>query len=1261
MTTQIVTDTLDEYVWASRQSVFDPNGFLIQEILTYDDGRVKTTTLVDGLPTSVEHTDPLNAASWTTISIGYFTPYGRINERVVAYDDGRSLTESFDPFGNVITYRQIEDTGDRFSWASQFFHYAPTGALSSHFVRHDDGREVTAQFANGVQINRYSNDRADAYDWHNRTFTYDSNGVLQSIATTLDSGVVETKSSFLGPVSGEISKTDVNDRFAWDSITTTYDAAGMKVSTVRIDDNGIQNTTNFANNVPSTVSRLDLDDVKAWEYRNATYNAQGQLVLQTQRMDAGFDIYRSFAAGKILQRFDDDRFDVRDWTERTFTYDQQGRLESSTVQWDSGVTVNKTYSNGVLQQVVRTDVDDAHSWATILKQYGGPWNASLLYVVRTADDGTRTIKDSRGLDVFTGGTSGTVTEDAGPTLVATGSISMVDGYRGSSVFVAQSGVAGSLGLGLFDVDDSGTWTYRLTNNTFDVQTLNAGESLAEQITLQTQDGAEVIVDVTIQGQDDGPVPIYVGDSPVYLGELGNLAATPINFDLGSLFSDDQAEDLTIRFINNAVSGFRLVDGILSANNQNSIEHFGVSHRQLTATDSDGNLAYENVILTMAIAHDFGDDFASNILPSTRVDAGQHNDRLVFGTGAGGGHGTLYIYTWEGQDDVEFGNSAAGLYGSVFLDTYVGNDTVTFGANAAASGSDSAQGSVHVVLGWGEDTFQAGNNFASIGGVGLVDGGGGNDRIIFADNAGRWGGQLTIEAGTGNDQIIFGTRAGAEATAGQSAIDVHGDAGDDNISFSNDAARDNGNLRVYGGDGNDTVQFGQSAASYGGELLVEGGAGDDRITLGASAGYSSGLARVYGGTGNDFLSVSQNSGTAGGSVELYGGVGEDTFTVLPGSRNITFDFGVDTDVDTLSILGEMSGRITNYVRGQDIINIENLDGIFWNVFDQGADRVLQSSNGHNLTVTGAAGVDLVDILPGAIENVAPVFVGTADMLPRAEVGSYVWYPYSIYLDAQTLFSDANTSLAVAPDQLTIAVGALPPGVTYSYGYLEFLDSQNFGLTGVFTIDITATDLFGLSVTQTLNFEIGQSHNYGDYEPVFYLTDYVNGSVAGDVITVGSVYYEVTNEGAGFELNSLAGDDTVAVGDVTMDSDYSTFHLNTDAGDDDVTFRRFEASGAGAFGRILLGVGADVLTFWGDADGVRIDLGADTDADTLILTRSVEDGRISNWTQGVDTVDVFDHTLWAVTLDDGTDTTLSDGTSTLTFLGVTGLTDAGDFLI
>lgn len=1259
MTTQIITDTLDEYVWATRQSVFDANGFLIQEILTYDDGRVKTTTLVDGSPTSVEHTDPLNAASWTTISIGYFTPYGRIIERVVAYDDGRTLTENFNSFG-TLTFRRMVDTGDEFTWTTKYSLYDPTGAVFHRYVRHDDGRELTTQFANGVQTSREVLDRADAYDWHYRTFTYDSNGVLQSIATTLDSGIVETKSSFLGPLSGEISKTDVHDRFEWDSITTTYDASGMKVTAVRIDDNGIQNTTNFANGVRWTGNWLDLDDVKAWEYRNATYNAQGQLVLLTQRMDAGFDIDRSFAAGKITQRIDDDRFDVMDWTERTFTYDEKGRLGSSTVQWDDGVTVNKAYSNGVLQQVVRTDVDGAYSWATILKQYD-PWDASLLYVVRTADDGTYTIKDPRGLDLFAGETSGTVIEDTGPTLVATGSISMVDGYRGSPLFVAQTGVAGSLGLGLFDVDDSGTWTYRLTNNIFDVQTLNAGESLAEQITFETLDGAMVVVDVTIQGQDDGPIPIYVGDSPVYLGELGNLAAAPINFDLGSLFSDDQADDLTVRFTHNAVSGFNLVDGILSATNQNSIEHFGVSYRLLTATDSDGNSAFANAILTMAIAHDFGDDFASNILPSTRVDAGQWNDRLVFGTGAGGGLGTLSIYTWDGQDEVEFGNSAAGLYGSVFLDTYIGNDTVTFGANAAASGTESEQGSVHVVLAWGDDTFTAGNNFASIKGLGLVDGGDGNDRITFADNAGRWGGQLTIEAGTGNDQIIFGTRAGAEATAGQSAIDVHGDAGDDNISFGNDAARDNGNLRVYGGDGNDTVQFGQLAASYGGELLVEGGAGDDRLTLGASAGYSSGLARVYGGTGHDILSVGQNSGTAGGSVELYGGAGADSFTVAHGSRNITVDFGADTDADTLTILGGMSGRITNYVRGQDIINIPNLDGIFWKVSDQGADCVLQSSNGHNLTVTGAAGVDLVDLLPGAIENVAPVFVGTADMLPSAEVGSYVWFPYSINLYAQTLFSDANTSLAVAPDQLTIAVGALPPGVTYSYGYLEFLDNQNFGLTGVFTIDITATDLFGLSVTQTLNFEIGQSHNYGDYEPVFYLTDYVNGSVAGDYIKVGSVYYEVTNEGAGFELNSLAGDDTVTVGDVTMDSDYSTFHLNTDAGDDDVRLSRFEASGAGAYGRILLGVGADVLTFWGDADGVRIDLGADTDADTLIFFGSVEDGRISNWTQGVDTVDVVDHTLWAVTLDDGTDTTLSDGTSTLTFLGVTGLTDANDFLI
>lgn len=67
------------------------------------------------------------------------------------------------------------------------------------------------------------------------------------------------------------------------------------------------------------------------------------------------------------------------------------------------------------------------------------------------------------------------------------------------------------------------------------------------------------------------------------------------------------------------------------------------------------------------------------------------------------------------------------------------------------------------------------------------------------------------------------------------------------------------------------------------------------------------------------------------------------------------------------------------------------------------------------------------------------------------------------------------------------------------------------------------------------------------------------------------------------------------------------------------------------------------------------------DTLVFLGDVNATRILNWDQAVDTVDVANAAAWTITRDIGTDTVLGHGVSDLTFAGITGLTDAADFLI
>ncbi|MDY0292880.1 MAG: VCBS domain-containing protein, partial [Desulfuromonadaceae bacterium] len=144
--------------------------------------------------------------------------------------------------------------------------------------------------------------------------------------------------------------------------------------------------------------------------------------------------------------------------------------------------------------------------------------------------------------VITGDVSGFVTEDEASILTTTGKLSVSDPDAGQSFFLAESkaGAYGTLSIGA-----AGNWTYTADNSQSAIQSLGAGQTLTDTITVTSADGTEQTITVTITGVND--VAVISGtvtgsvteDAASILTSTGKLNVTDV--DAGQSFF--QAETL----------------------------------------------------------------------------------------------------------------------------------------------------------------------------------------------------------------------------------------------------------------------------------------------------------------------------------------------------------------------------------------------------------------------------------------------------------------------------------------------------------------------------------------------------------------------------------------------------------------------------------------------------------------------------------------------------------------------------------------------
>nr|VFJ51563.1 MAG: VCBS repeat-containing protein [Candidatus Kentron sp. DK] len=110
---------------------------------------------------------------------------------------------------------------------------------------------------------------------------------------------------------------------------------------------------------------------------------------------------------------------------------------------------------------------------------------------------TITITGSNDIPIITGKITGDAVEDS--QIEVSGTLSAVDADAGESGFQVET-LAGQYGE--LSIDATGAWRYSLVNDS--VQSLPAGETLTDTLTVQTVDGSTQDVAITITGTNDIP-------------------------------------------------------------------------------------------------------------------------------------------------------------------------------------------------------------------------------------------------------------------------------------------------------------------------------------------------------------------------------------------------------------------------------------------------------------------------------------------------------------------------------------------------------------------------------------------------------------------------------------------------------------------------------------------------------------------------------------------------------------------------------------
>jgi len=268
--------------------------------------------------------------------------------------------------------------------------------------------------------------------------------------------------------------------------------------------------------------------------------------------------------------------------------------------------------------------------------------------------------------------------------------------------------------------------------------------------------------------------------------------------------------------------------------------------------------------------------------------GSGNDTLI-------GNAVANVLTGNaGIDTVSYRSAIAGVNASLAtggISGYAAGDTYV--------GIENLEGSAFVDSLYGDANA---NVLSGLAGGDLLSGLGGNDTLFGGDGNDRLDGGADndrLDGGIGNDTLLGGT--GLDVLLGGDGNDQL-DGGADNDQLDGGI----GNDTLLGGTGLDTLLGGDGNDS------LDGGADDDQLDGGI------GNDVLIGGSGNDLLLGGDGTDRLDGGIgadRLLGGLGADTLTG-----------GAGNDVFAFTTTDKVTDIITDFVRGQDKVDLTGIDAI-----------------------------------------------------------------------------------------------------------------------------------------------------------------------------------------------------------------------------------------------------------------------------------------------------------------------------------------------
>jgi VCBS repeat-containing protein len=374
----------------------------------------------------------------------------------------------------------------------------------------------------------------------------------------------------------------------------------------------------------------------------------------------------------------------------------------------SGKVLASDADGGALNFSVLAGDAPAHGSVLLLSSTGDFWYSPDDHF-SGPDSFTVTISDGKGglatqlvqisvapvadAATFAGTASGDVAEDG--TLVATGTLTVVDPDPGEAGFLGAGNLAGSYGDFTFALA-TGQWTYTLRNGDLAVQALTTGATVQDSLLVTAQDGATTTIVIDIAGLDEPFLP-----SP--------FRGTGDPSDAPAIQSAPSGTYVTYGDGADSITGTSGSEFIIAGDGNDTVTA-GAGDDAVLGGGGNDNITGNN-----------GNDWVDGG-PGNDIMSGGGNDDVLIGgdgndtlTGSSGG-GTLY-----GGNDHDSLNGNPLLYGGA------GNDTLTGSTSLAdtlygGSGNDSMRGR------GGDDVLVGGY------GADTLDGGAGADRFVFLSTA-----------------------------------------------------------------------------------------------------------------------------------------------------------------------------------------------------------------------------------------------------------------------------------------------------------------------------------------------------------------------------------------------------------------------------------------------------------------------------------------------------------------------------------------------